>query len=158
MLSYRLSVRRIICVQYWRGRKTMEYVHLTPANEDYLEALVEIEETKGEFTEPPELRSVDLANLLGVSKASVNKALQTLRDAGYIEQERYGRITITDVGRAYGRQIWSRHRILRDFLINDLGVEPEIANDEACEMEHTISQDTMDRWVKWLDALHKDEQ
>ena len=135
----------------------MEHIHLTPANEDYLEALVEIEETKGEFTEPPELRSVDIAKLLDVSKASVNKALQTLREAGYIEQERYGRITLTEAGRAYGKEIWKRHRILRDFLVDDLGVDEDVANDEACEMEHTISQDTMNRWVAWLDRLHAAE-
>ena len=135
----------------------MEFVHLTPANEDYLEALVEVEEAKGDFDEPPELRSVDIAKLLDVSKASVNKALQTLREAGYIEQERYGRITLTDSGRAYGREIWKRHRVLRNFLVEDLGVDPEVANDEACEMEHTISQDTMNRWVSWLDRLHEEQ-
>lgn len=141
-----------------RGRDTgiMEHVHLTPANEDYLEAIVELEEAVGDFERAPEIRSVDIANLLVVSKASVNKALQTLREAGYVEQERYGRITLTDSGRSYGKEIWKRHRILRSFLVNDLGVDEEVANDEACEMEHAISQDTMDRWIAWLDELHAD--
>ena len=133
-------------------------IHLSPANEDYLEAIVEIEEKAGEFEVPPEIRSVTVAKMLDVSKASVNKALQNLRDAGYIEQERYGRIKLTEAGRAYGKVIWGRHRALRSFLIDDLGVDPEKANDEACEMEHTVSQETMTKWIDWLERLHKDDK
>ncbi len=128
-----------------------ERVRLTPAHEDYIEAIVELEESQ----ERSEIRSVDIATLLGVSKASVNKALQTLREAGYIEQERYGRITLTESGRAYGAEIWARHQMLRRFLTEDLGVDSETANKEACMMEHAVSQDTMNRWVAWLDRLHK---
>lgn len=126
------------------------FVRLTPAHEDYIEAIVELEEEQARA----EVRSVDIATLLDVSKASVNKALQTLREAGYIEQERYGRITLTEAGRAYGREIWTRHRALQSFLTDDLGVDPEVASREACAMEHTISRETMARWVAWLDRLH----
>lgn len=131
-----------------------EDARLTPAHEDYIEAIVEIEEAQ----DGGEVRSVDIANLLQVSKASVNKALQTLREAGYIEQERYGRITLTETGRAYGKEIWHRHRVLRSFLTDDLGVDPETANSEACEMEHTVSQDTMNRWTDWLAKLHSEQR
>lgn len=127
---------------------------LTEANEDYLETIFELEELQA----TPEIRSVDIASMREVSKASVNKALQTLRDAGYIEQERYGRVTLTEKGRTYGRMIWGRHRALRSFLIDDLGVDEETANEEACMMEHTVSQDTMDRWVDWLERLHADDE
>lgn len=125
-------------------------VTLTPAHEDYIEAIVELEESQNH----PEIRSVDIANLLGVSKASVNKAVQTLRDGEYIEQERYGRITLTDSGRAYGKEIWARHNMLRAFLMEDLGVDEETAEQEACEMEHTVSHETIDRWSQWLDRVH----
>ncbi len=127
-----------------------ERVRLTPAHEDYIEAIVELEEAQ----ERAEIRSVDIASLLDVSKASVNKALQNLRDAGYIDQERYGRITLTDAGRAYGAEIWGRHQALRGFLVNDLGIDPEVADKEACMMEHAISEQTMARWIEWLDELH----
>lgn len=127
-----------------------ERVPLTSAHEDYIEAIVELEEEQNR----PEVRSVDIAAHRNVSKASVNKALQTLRDAGYIEQERYGRITLTEAGREYGEEIWSRHQALRSFLVDDLGVDPEVADHEACEMEHTVSRDTMNRWMDWLDRLH----
>ena len=127
-----------------------ERVPLTSAHEDYIEAIVALEEEQNR----PEVRSVDIAARRNVSKASVNKALQTLRDAGYIEQERYGRITLTEAGREYGEEIWSRHQALRSFLVDDLGVDPEVADHEACEMEHTVSRDTMNRWMDWLDRLH----
>ena len=107
-----------------------ERVPLTSAHEDYIEAIVELEEEQNR----PEVRSVDIAARRNVSKASVNKALQTLRDAGYIEQERYSRITRTEAGREYGEEIWSRHQALRSFLVDDLGVDPEVADHEACEM------------------------
>ena len=129
-----------------------ERTHLTSANEDYLEAIVRLEESQ----EKTEVRSVDIANLLDVSKASVNKALATLRADGFIEQERYGRITLTAQGRVYGREVWGRHQSLRNFLTNDLGVDFETANEEACMMEHALSQDTMRRWLDFLDQVHKE--
>ena len=132
---------------------------LTAAHEDYIEAIVELEEKgegkRNEETGEWEIKSADVAALLEVSKASVNKAVQTLRDKGYIVQQRYGRITLTEAGRSYGAQIWARHRALRSFLVDDLGVDEETANMEACEMEHTISQHTMALWVAWLDRLHR---
>ena len=62
--------------------------------------------------------------------------------------------TLTEAGREYGEEIWSRHQALRSFLVDDLGVDPEVADHEACEMEHTVSRDTMNRWMDWLDRLH----
>lgn len=95
-----------------------------------------------------------MANLLGVSKASVNKALSSLRDAGMIEQERYGRVTLTPAGREYGNTVWARHQTLRRFLIDDLGVQPEIANEEACRMEHVVTQDTVRKLAEFLEREH----
>ena len=90
-----------------------------------------------------------LASELGFSKASVARATKNLREGGYIEQERYGEITLTEKGRAYGERVLNRHRVLRGFLVDILGVDMEVANEEACMMEHTISQDTMDKWTEW---------
>ncbi len=123
---------------------------LTAANEDYLEAIVILEQS----SRYDEIRSVDIANLLVVSKASVNKALTSLRNAGYVEQERYGRVTLTEAGRAYGTDLWGRHQTLRRFLVKDLGVDPELANEEACRMEHSVSSDTVRRLREFLDREH----
>ncbi len=120
---------------------------LTSSYEDYIEAIYDLAK-RGSGS----VRSVDVANELGFSKASVARATKNLREMGYINQERYGEITLTDAGEEYGEHIFMRHKVLRAFLIEVLGVEEEVANVEACEMEHTISQDTMDKWIAWYES------
>lgn len=122
-------------------------LHLTMSNEDYLECLVCIEE-EGKATDG--MRSVDVATRLGVSKASVNKAITALKAQGLVEQSHYGKITLTDQGREIGSAVWSRHRLLRAFLTEELGVDFDRADAEACKMEHALSEDTMERWLSYL--------
>ena len=122
---------------------------LTPAHEDYLEAIYQL---GGQGMES--VRSVDLATKLDVSKASVNKALSNLKQAELVEQPHYGDITLTKKGRLYARSILDRHHVLYHFLIDILGVEPQIAADEACKMEHAISDDTMRRWMDFMAATY----
>ena len=130
---------------------------LTMASEDYLEAIYRIAVEKDEDADVQagqpvqSIRSVDVAEQLGVSKASVSKALGTLRDAGMIEQTRYGRVTLTSEGEAYARRVWRSHRVLRAFLTNELGVAPDVADEEACLLEHYLSEDTMDKWPDYLE-------
>lgn len=123
-------------------------VHLTMANEDYLEAMVRVE-IEGGRTDG--IRSVDIAQLLNVSKPSVNKAIAALKAQGMVEQAHYGKIELTEQGREIGTEIWHRHRALRSFLIDELGVSFEVADAEACEMEHALSEDTMNRWIAYLE-------
>lgn len=123
-------------------------LHLTVANEDYLECMVRIEREDGE-TEG--VRSVDIAQRLGVSKASVNKAVTALKASGMVEQSHYGRVMLTESGREVGVAVWNRHRLIRTFLVQELGVEFERADSEACMMEHALSEDTMARWLDYLE-------
>ena len=122
---------------------------LTRAGEDYLEAIyrLAIEDEVGDGT----VRSVDVAEQLGVSKASVNKALSMLKETGMVEQSRYGRVTLTPEGERYAALVWRSHRALRLFLEKDLGVDPQRADDEACLMEHVLSEDTMERLIGYLE-------
>ena len=120
---------------------------LSMANEDYLESICRI--TIAENSSAG-IRSVDVADQLNVSKASVNKAISTLKDAGYVEQNRYGRVILTEAGREYASEVWHAHRLIRAFLEEGLGVAPEVANEEACTMEHALSRDTLRRWAKFL--------
>lgn len=123
-------------------------LHLTMSNEDYLECLVRIEQEE----RPVEgVRSVDVATRLNVSKASVNKAVTSLKAQGLVEQSHYGKILLTEEGREIGESIWYRHRLLRTFLTRELGVEYERADAEACKMEHALSEDTMARWLAYLE-------
>lgn len=127
-----------------RSRK----LHLTMANEDYLECLVRIEQEEGA---EDGVRSVDVAKRLNVSKASVNKAVAALKAQGLVDQSHYGKVILTDQGREVGTAVWYRHRLIRTFLVRELGVDFERADSEACMMEHALSEDTMSRWLVYLE-------
>lgn len=114
---------------------------LSKSNEDYLEAIYEL---AGPENKP--VRSVDIADKLGVSRPSVNNALATLKKEQMVVQEPYGAISLTCQGHLYGQSIYGRHTSLFNFLHHVLGVKAELAEEEACEIEHTISEDTMRRW------------
>ena len=121
---------------------------LTRAGEDYLESIYRLSLDSGE--PDGSVRSVDVADQLEVSKASVNKALNQLKDMGMVTQNRYGRVTLTSEGEKYAKIVWRSHRALRAFLQTDLGVEPKTADEEACLMEHALSADTMTRLIDYL--------
>ncbi len=122
---------------------------LTRAGEDYLESIYRLSLEAGE--EDRSVRSVDVAEQLEVSKASVNKALNQLKDMGMVVQNRYGRVTLTEEGEKYAKIVWRSHRALRAFLEADLGVDPQVADEEACHMEHVLSADTMTRLIAYLE-------
>ena len=96
------------------------------------------------------VRSVDVSERLNVTKASVNKALSALKDGGFVDQTRYGRVELTEEGKTYAAEVWGRHRMLRFFLTVELGVDEEVADEEACLMEHALSQDTSRRLYDYL--------
>ena len=120
---------------------------LTMANEDYLEAIYRLAKDSVDGG----VRSVDVAEMLGVSKASVNKAMSTLKEAGFVNQSRYGKVELTEAGRVYAADVWRCHRMVRDFLERDLGVDHETADEEACLMEHALSHSTMIKWMTYLE-------
>lgn len=125
-------------------------LRLTMANEDYLECIVRIE-NEGDANDEMGIRSVDIAQRLDVSKASVNKAITALKTQGMVEQSHYGKVRLTSLGRTIGSAVWRRHRMLRTFLVDELGVDFERADAEACMMEHALSEDTMNRWLAHLE-------
>lgn len=121
---------------------------LTSAGEDYLEAIYCI---MLEHPTEDSVRSVDVSERLDVTKASVNKALSSLKDGGFVDQTHYGRVKLTEAGREYAAEVWRRHRMLRTFLTVELGVDEEVANEEACIMEHALSFDTSRRLLEYLE-------
>lgn len=123
---------------------------LSMASEDYLESIYRLSLEAG-AGKGVGVRSVDVAERLGVSKASVSKALLTLKDAGMVDQTRYGRVSLTQEGMAYAQRVWRTHRVLRAFLNGELGVDPSVADDEACLIEHYLSEDTINRWCAYLE-------
>ena len=124
----------------------MEKVSMS--HEDYLEAIIML----GGTTENP-VRSVDVAKQEGVSKASVNKAVGLLKEKGLVEQPYYGDITLTEKGYEYGQAIYKRHRYLTAFLAKALGIPEGTAEEEACLMEHAISDASFEKWVAYIEKL-----
>ena len=122
--------------------------HLSHSLEDYLEAIVDL---SGGVNNP--VRAVDVANKLDVSKASVSKAVSTLKERGYAEQPYYGDITLTEKGFEYGSAIWHKHNLLFRFLTEVVGIDPETANYEACQMEHGISDESFVKWESYLASV-----
>lgn len=123
----------------------MEKVSMS--HEDYLEAIVMLGGTQ---TQP--VRSVDIATKLGVSKASVSKAVASLKASGMLDRPYYGDVTLTEDGYTYGCAVLKRHEMLTRFLVKEVGLSEEVAEEEACQMEHAISDDS---FVKWMDYFKK---
>ena len=105
--------------------------------EDYLEAILRLSEKNSE------VRSVDIAAMLEVSKPSVSHAMKLLREDGYIAMDRYGTVTLLEKGAVIARRIYERHLVLSSML-QSLGVSPETAMADACKMEHDLSEETFE--------------
>ena len=110
---------------------------LYESGEDYLEAILMLSEKQSQVF------AIDIAKHLNVSKASVSKALSKLEEKGFLTID--GRnILLTDAGLEVAQDIYRRHRFFTEFLI-EAGVDPELAAEEACHMEHTLSQDSFEK-------------
>lgn len=95
------------------------------------------------------IRSIDVAERMGFSKASVSCAMSKLKTADLIKMGADGYITLTTQGRALAEKIYERHRVITDVLIS-LGVDRDIADEDACKMEHDISNETFEAIKKLL--------
>ena len=118
---------------------------ITPSKEDYLERIYDLSLVD------ENVRSVDVARALNVSRASVNKSIGGLKEDGYIEQEHYGTISLTVKGRQIAKEVRTKHNMIRSFLTGVLGVSYETADIEACEIEHAIGKDTAKKLKAFLD-------
>lgn len=113
-------------------------MNLHESGEDYLEAVLKLREAKGQ------VRSIDVAGELGVTKPSVSVAMKKLREAGHIAMDESGLLSLTPQGEEVAQRIYERHRILTQLLMG-LGVDEATAAQEACKIEHHISDDTFQK-------------
>ena len=89
------------------------------------------------------VRSIDVCEHMGFSKPSVSRAVGLLKAGGYINVDKDGYLTLTDVGREVAVKMFDRHRLLTDFLIS-LGVSEDVATTDACKIEHHISDESFE--------------
>ena len=95
------------------------------------------------------VRSIDVVDYMSFSKPSVSRAIGLLKNGGYVTVDSDGYITLTEVGIEVAQKIYERHNILTEFLVK-LGVEREVATQDACKIEHVISDESLDAIRKEL--------
>ncbi len=107
------------------------------SGENYLESILVLTQEKGM------VRSIDIVNAMSFSKPSISNAMRRLRENGYIKMDRSGFITLTEQGRNVAESVYERHRLLTEYL-QSLGVSEKTAAEDACRVEHVLSQETFD--------------
>ena len=106
--------------------------------EDYLETILILKERTGQ------VRSIDIATKMNYTKPSISVAMKKLRENGYIEMDKDGFITLTPSGLEIASNIYERHKLLTDFFVA-LGVNEKTAAEDACKIEHDLSEETFEK-------------
>lgn len=117
---------------------------LSSSMEDYLREIYVLTQKNDE------VRVTDVAQLLGISKPSVNRAMNTLKEQGYIEHEHYGTIKLTKAGAEAGKSVYDTYKVVYKFLTDVLEVHPADAEEEAHLLEHDISKGTRKKLKKYM--------
>ena len=118
---------------------------LQESGEMYLETILILSQQN------PFVRSVDISEHMGYSKPSVSRAIGILKSGGYVEMAEDGSLTLTESGLSAAEKIYERHTILTEFLTR-LGVEHEIAAEDACKMEHVISDESLAALTRFVES------
>ena len=124
---------------------------LLESGENYLEAILMVSEKQ------KDVHAIDIVNELNFSKPSVSIMLKKLKDEGYIEIDEHSHIFLTEKGMPIATKIYERHKILTQLLL-DLGVSEEIAEEDACKIEHDLSIETFEAIKKAALELHEKKQ
>ena len=117
--------------------------------EDYLESILVLQERRGQ------VRSIDVVNELGYSKPSVSIAMKKLRESGYISMDADGSITLNESGLEIASRIYGRHKTITRFFVL-LGVDPTVAAEDACKVEHDLSDETFARLKEFVERTEQE--
>jgi DtxR family Mn-dependent transcriptional regulator len=109
------------------------------SGENYLETILLLQRKKGS------VRSIDIANELDYTKASISRAMGILKKAEYINMERSGEITLTEKGMKKASEIYERHTLITKYLMDTLNIDEEIADQDACRIEHILSNEAFEK-------------
>ncbi len=126
---------------------TTETEKLSENMEDYLEVIFALSREKGVA------RVGEIAEKMDVKSPSVNAALKALAERDFVVHEKYGYVVLTETGRKLAAAVQEKHDVLYRFLTEFLMVSPDLADKEACSIEHAISEDTFIRFVKFFKFL-----
>ena len=111
-------------------------MQLQESGEMYLETIYVLSKTM------TAVRSIDVGEHMGFSKPSVSRAIGLLKNGGMVEVNAYGHLTLTDAGRAVAERTYERHRLLKEYFVR-IGVPDDVADADACKIEHHISDETV---------------
>jgi len=118
-------------------------MHLQESGEMYLETIYVLSQSSNS------VRSIDVAEHMGYSKPSVSRAMGLLKQGGYVTVDEDGFLVLTDEGRSVAEKIFARHTVVSKLLVS-LGVSEETAAEDACKIEHVISDETFDAIQNYL--------
>lgn len=121
-------------------------IKLSPSMEDYLKAILSLENERGT------VRVKDIARKLDITMPSVSSALKNLEKQDLVCHPRYDLVGLTQEGSRVAEDIHHRHQVIKDFLSQVLGLDAEIAEKDACGMEHAISQETFESLARFLES------
>ncbi len=120
---------------------------LSDSLENYLEVILDLEETN------KVARAKEIADRLEIKRGSVTGGLKTLAEKGYINYQPYSFITLTAKGQKVAKDIAYRHRVIKEFLLKVLQIDPDTAEDTACKMEHAIDPQSIERLVCFIEYI-----
>lgn len=121
----------------------------TESREDYLETILLLMRKNGG------VRSIDIANELNYSKASISRAVGILKESNYISVDRSGQITFTEEGQKRAEAVYDRHITIKSFLKDIVGISSETAERDACKIEHIISNESFEKIKKMVTENEK---
>ena len=116
--------------------------------ENYLETILVLQKRNGY------VRSIDIATELNFSKPSISNAMKQLSSKGYIQMDESRLITLTEKGRKVAEQIYERHQLISEFL-EMLGVDSQTAAEDACKIEHVLSNETFEKFKDHVSQMKK---
>ncbi|MBQ9847379.1 MAG: metal-dependent transcriptional regulator [Clostridia bacterium] len=119
-------------------------MHLQESGEMYLETILVLSKKIGN------VRSIDICEHMGFSKPSVSRAISLLKSGGYVTANSDGHLSLTEEGYSVAHKIYERHNVLTEFLIR-LGVNKETASEDACKMEHDISDESLSAIKRFIE-------
>ena len=125
-------------------------MRIQESGENYLETILILRNRNGY------VRSIDVANELGFSKASVSRAMSILKEAGLLVMEQNGNLVLTDAGMRKADAVYERHTLIARFLEQTLGVDHETAVGDSCRIEHIISEESFQRIKKYVSKSDND--